>query len=264
MRPPNQDDLTRTRPRNGNTQQTDTEENEDTDEDSPGIRFNPSVTEKKDLAECFRIFVDPDKIKNILATRHPRPRGIPSQDEEEIIVYTDGSCINNGKLDTRCRSSIWLGADSQHNKALRVPGENQSNLIGELAAVVAVLEKLPNYAPIVIKTDSRYVIDGLTKHLKKWEDCRWIGIKNKEWFKRAAYLLRRRTAPTKFKWVKGHSGEIGNEESDRLAKRGAEKDTEDEIPLDVPDHFNLQGAKLSTITQATAYKGIYERLQKEQ
>jgi ribonuclease HI len=68
----------------------------------------------------------------------------------------------------------------------------------------------------MIKTDSRYVIDGLTKHLKEWEDQGWIGIKNKEWFKRAVYLLRRRTAQTRFKWVKGHNGELGNERSDHL------------------------------------------------
>jgi ribonuclease HI len=45
-----------------------------------------------------------------------------------------------------------------------------------------------------------------TIHLKDWDDQGWIGIKNIEWFKRAAYLLRR-TAITRFKWVKGHSGD---------------------------------------------------------
>ena len=88
---------------------------------------------------------------------------------------------------------------------------------------------------------------------------RSIDIKNKDWFKRAAYLLRQQTAPTRFKWVKGHNGELGNEQSDRLAKLGASKDTMDKISLDVPDHFNIQGAKLASMTQATAYKGIYEQ-----
>ena len=79
-----------------------------------------------------------------------------------------------------------------------------------------------------------------------------------------AYLLRRRTAATKFKWVKGHQGELGNEQSDRLAKLGASKENEDEIILDIPDHFDIQGAKLSAITQAIAYKGIHERKKKDQ
>ena len=268
LRPPNQDDLTKTRPRRTHTQVPSNNSTESTaateeDEEAQGILFNPSVTEKKNLTECVRIFTDPTKIKNTPATRPPPHRGIPPEDEE-IIVYTDGSCTNNGKLDARCGSGIWLEEGSQHNKALRIPGVDQSNQVGEIAAVVAALEKIPNYTPLRIKTDSRYVIDGLTIHLKTWEDRGWIGIKNKEWFNRAAYLLRRRTAPTKFQWVKGHNGELGNEESDRLAKEGAEKDMMDEISLEVPEHFKLQGAKLATLTQATAYKGIYERIPKEE
>jgi ribonuclease HI len=51
---------------------------------------------------------------------------------------------------------------------------------------------------------TRYVIDGLTKHLQTWEDNGWINIKNTDLFKKAAYLLKRRMAPTAFKWVKGH------------------------------------------------------------
>ena len=233
------------------------------DEDEQGILFDPSVTEKKDLSECFRVFTDPKKIKNIPAIRDPRPEGV-TMDNEEITVYTDGSCLNNGKLNAKCRGGIWLEEGSQHNRILRIPGPNQSNQVGEIAAVVVALEKLPNYTLLVIITDSKYVIEGLTTHLKKWEDRGWIGIKNKEWFKRAAYLLRRRTATTKFKWVKGHNSDIGNEQSDRLAKLGASKSKPDDITLNVPDHFDLQGAKLSKITQAIAYQGIYEKAPKKE
>ena len=148
------------------------------------------MTEKTDLSDCFRIFVDHSKIKDIPAIRQPRRTGITILDEE-IIVYTDGSCLNNGKLNAKSGSGIWLEEGSQQNQAIRILGPNQSNQIGEIAAVIVALEKLPNYIPLTIKTDSRYVIDGLTTHLKNWEDRGWIGIKNKEWFKRAAYLLRR-------------------------------------------------------------------------
>ena len=251
MRPPSQDGLSITK-RRIEQNQIDTEDNEQ------GIVFDPSVTEKKDLSDCFRIFVDLEKINNVPAEQQPRPRGISLLDKE-IIVYTDGSCINNGKLDAKCGGGIWLEEGNQQNTSIRIPGPHQSNQVGEIAAVVVALEKLPNYIPLTIKTDSRYVIDGLTVHLKEWEDRGWIDIKNKDWFKRAAYLLRQQTAPTRFKWVKGHNGELGNEQSDRLAKLGASKDTMDKISLDVPDHFNIQGAKLASMTQATAYKGIYEQ-----
>jgi ribonuclease HI len=138
-------------------------------------------------------------------------------------------------------------------------GSNLKGLVGELAAVIVAAEALPNYSKITIIMDSRYVIDGLTKHLQTWEDNRWINIKNADLFKKATYLLKRRMAPTAFKWVKGHQGNLGNEESDKLAKEGAEKHTPNKLSLNIPKEFDLQGAKLATLTQAIAYRGIRER-----
>jgi len=120
-------------------------------------------------------------------------------------------------------------------------------------------EKVPQYQPMIIVTDSKYVINGLTTHLTEWEDKGWIEVKNAIFFKRAAYLLRKRSATTSFRWVKGHNRNIGNEQSDILAKQGATKDRDDILPLDIPKEFDIQGAKLSLLSQATAYKGIKER-----
>ena len=133
------------------------------------------------------------------------------------------------------------------------------NQVGEIAAIIAVAEAVPPSWPLKIHTDSKYIIDGLTTHLSIWEDNGWIGIKNATLLKKAAYILKKCAAPTYFQWVKGHSRVEGNEECDRLAKEGANKDNPDELNLDVPIEFDLQGAKLATLTQVTAYKGIMEQ-----
>ncbi|KAI0281320.1 hypothetical protein BC826DRAFT_923304 [Russula brevipes] len=78
-------------------------------------------------------------------------------------------------------------------------------------------------------------------------------------FKKAAYLLKRRSATTDFQWVKGHSKSKGNRESDRLARDGANKPEPDHLGLTIPATFDLQGAKPAMLTQPKAYLGTREQ-----
>ena len=101
-----------------------------------------------------------------------------------------------------------------------------------------------------------YIINGLTKHLPTWENLGWIDIKNAPFFKRAAYLLKQCTTTTHFKWIKGHNGNRGNKGSDTLAKEGVQKAQPDNLNLTILKEFDIQGARLSAITQTTTYKEI--------
>ena len=230
--------------------------NNDARSEGEGVLFDPSITCKDGIQECFRVFTDPNKI-SLNPARRTLQQGT-FLDHEEMTVYTDGSCTNNGKLDAQCGSGVWLEDGHPQNNAIKIPGEEQSNQVSEIAAVIVAVETLPTFCKLTIVTDSMYVINGLTQHLKNWEDNGWIGNKNADFFKRAAYLLKRRSAPTYFEWVKGHQGVRGNEESDKLAKDGAEKNVPDILPLHIPTSFDLQGAKLETLSQALAYRGIRE------
>lgn len=72
--------------------------------------------------------------------------------------------------------------------------------------------------------------------------------------------MRERKGLNFFEKVKGHAGIEGNEKADELANRGASKADQDKIPCEIPAGYNATGAKLATITQALAYKGIIESL----
>ncbi len=93
--------------------------------------------------------------------------------------------MNNGKLDAWSGAGIWIAHNDPQNKAIRIPGPDHSNQIGELAAIVKVLEQTPTFCPLTIKLDSKYAIQGLNVTLSSWEENGWIGIKNSAWFKRA-------------------------------------------------------------------------------
>ncbi|KDQ50173.1 hypothetical protein JAAARDRAFT_142329 [Jaapia argillacea MUCL 33604] len=198
------------------------------------------------------------------AYRLTNPLGGHNLIDEHLVVYTNGSCTRNGTASALCGIGIWIADGHPKNMALRVPGVKQSNQVGEIAAIVACLQGTDNCVPITLVTDSLYVIEGLTKHLGNWEDRGWIGIANCKFFQAVAYQLCRRSATTAFRWVKGHSGDIGNDKADALAKQGASRDVPDQLDLSVPPNFHLSGAKLATITQSVAYRGIRERVHHEE
>jgi ribonuclease HI len=230
-------------------------------ENNGSITFNPSVTCRTNLAKCFCIFANEGGISITPAERQPPPRGITLNDES-LTVYTDRSCLDNGKASIKCSTGVWFAENHRKNMSVKIGGDHLTNQIGELAAVIIALKKTPTYVPLTVKTNLKYIINGLTTYLETWEDRGWIGIMNKEWFKKAAYLLRHRSAPTFFQWVKGHNSEKGNKESYRLAKQGAGKQTTDKIDLAIPQCFDMQGAHLLAITQSLTYKGIGEHRNK--
>lgn len=138
----------------------------------------------------------------------------------------------------------------------RTPGLNQSNQAAEVYAVLKAAEAMPPFALLHIISDSKYIIDGLTKHLMKWQDRGWINVLNAELFWKITYTLKTRSALTTFKWVKGHRGIEGNEEADHLAGEGAEESNVEDLTLDISNKWNLMGAKLGALTQALMYQDI--------
>jgi ribonuclease HI len=96
--------------------------------------------------------------------------------------------LNSGKLDAKCGSGVWVGPNHERNTTVRVPGPLQSGQTGEIAAILIAVESVPRFWPITIITESKYAINGLTKHLHTWEDNGWIGIKNMAFFRKTAHL----------------------------------------------------------------------------
>ena len=111
------------------------------------ITFDPSITNKNDITKCFRIFTDPN-----ITPRWPAQHRVDPETalwHQTIKIYTDGACDNNGKVDAKCGSGIWIAENEPRNQAIKVPGSAQSNQIGEL-----VTSGYPKSNPIRVKNFS--------------------------------------------------------------------------------------------------------------
>jgi len=94
----------------------------------------------------------------------------------------------------------------------------------ELTAAIKGLEALKRPCRIVLSTDSRYVMDGLTKWLAGWQRNGWKTaarqpVKNADlWQELVAAAAPHRI---RWEWVKGHAGHPENERADKLASDAA-------------------------------------------
>lgn len=140
----------------------------------------------------------------------------------QVDIFTDGACKGNpgpggwGAL-------LRLGA---HEKELSGSDPQTTNNRMEMLAVIRALNALTRPCEVKVHTDSRYVIDGMTKWIHGWKRSGWINASKKP--VRNAELwheLIEAAAPHKIDWiwVKGHNGHVENERVDRLASNAADR-----------------------------------------
>ena len=121
------------------------------------------------------------------------------------VIYTDGSCLNNGLVNAKAGAGIYFGKDDPRNTSCTVPGD-QTNNRGELWAIIQAL-KIES-GDVEICSDSQWAIKCA---LKEWEATKNLDLLSILWD-----MLKTRNV--KFTWVKGHAKNIGNEAADLLAK----------------------------------------------
>ncbi|KAG2068442.1 hypothetical protein BDR04DRAFT_1024560, partial [Suillus decipiens] len=68
--------------------------------------FNPSVTIRNSLTDCFCIFIDPSRPIQIPAYRLHVPLNSRQTNDKTLTIFTDGSCTNNGKQNAKCSGGI--------------------------------------------------------------------------------------------------------------------------------------------------------------
>jgi ribonuclease HI len=151
-------------------------------------------------------------------------------DIRKCQVWTDGSSFDNGSKDARAGIGVYWGFKDKRNLSERLPGKEQTNNRAEIYAVIRALETCEDKKNrLEIMTDSKYVINAMNEWVKKWEKNGWLTyrkepVKNNDLFKILKRLIDNRIGTVNFVHVKGHAGNYGNEQADRLAKEGSIKE----------------------------------------
>ena len=96
----------------------------------------------------------------------------------------------------------------------------------ELRAAIEALNALKGCQDVLLHTDSKYVMDGLTQWLPNWKQRCWKTaarkpVKNKDLWQALDEAANQHEVT--WKWVKGHDGNPGNEMADELANRGIDE-----------------------------------------
>ncbi|MGJ7524404.1 ribonuclease HI [Variovorax sp. GB1P17] len=143
---------------------------------------------------------------------------------DEVVIYTDGACKGNPGPGGW---GAWLKSGATEKDLFG--GElNTTNNRMELTAVIEGLAALKRPCKVLLYLDSQYVRKGITEWIRGWKAKGWMTaskqpVKNVELWQRLDKLVAEGGHQIEWRWVKGHSGDPGNERADMLANKGVDK-----------------------------------------
>ena len=136
-----------------------------------------------------------------------------------VNIYTDGACRGNPGI------GGWGVLIEYENTSKEYFGgeKNTTNNKMELQAAIEGLKVLKESCNVILTTDSKYVMQGITSWIQNWKKNNWKNsakkdVKNKDlWIELDKYVSQH---DVRWHWVNGHSGHEKNEIADQLANKG--------------------------------------------
>ncbi|MBC7222945.1 MAG: ribonuclease HI [Anaerolineae bacterium] len=140
----------------------------------------------------------------------------------EVVITTDGACKGNPGPGGWC-AVLRYGA---HQKVLRGGCAHTTNNQMEMTAAIEALRALRRPSRVRIRTDSRYLENGITRWIAHWKRNGWKTwhrkpVKNQKLWRELDHLIGQHEV--QWEWVRGHAGDPDNELANRIAQEEAEK-----------------------------------------
>ena len=135
----------------------------------------------------------------------------------DILVYTDGACLGNPG------PGGWGVRILYPDGAVRELGGREASTTNnrmELQGALAALQAIEPGATAIVYSDSQYIINGLTKWLAGWKRKDWVTASRAPVKNRDLWMQLGDENPDRVKWrhVRGHSGDPGNDRADEIAR----------------------------------------------
>lgn len=140
----------------------------------------------------------------------------------KVLIYTDGSTIDNpgpGGYGVVLRYK-------RHRKELSGGFRRTTNNRMELQACIEGLKALKRRSSVVLFSDSKYIVNGMTKGwAERWQAKGWKlnddqDVKNANLWRQLVEMCYEHDV--EFRWIRGHSGNPDNERCDQLAMMAAQ------------------------------------------
>ncbi len=162
------------------------------------------------------------------ATRPARRRRPAAQEaplvprEGEVLVWTDGACRGNPGPGGWAAIVVWPDGETVE---LSGGAPHTTNNRMEYAAALEGLRSLPEGCRACIVTDSKLMLDSMTKWIAGWKRKGWRTasgdpVKNQDLVTALDAELGRHEA-VRWHWVRGHADSALNERADQLAVAAA-------------------------------------------
>ena len=150
--------------------------------------------------------------------------------ENDIVIFTDGSSLGNPGPGG-WGAVILFQPENKVEEIGEYEEKTTNNRMEITAAIESLLAIEDMSGDATICTDSSYLINGITKWIRGWEQNGWQTktkeeVLNRDLWERLAMLVRDREKMGKLIWkkVKGHSDVLGNLRADAIATGFAERE----------------------------------------
>ena len=134
---------------------------------------------------------------------------------KRIEIYTDGACSGNQLSENKGGYGAIIFKPGEQPFTLNGGYKNTTNNRMELKAAIEALKRVNQYSPVIVYSDSQYVVKGITEWIPNWIKKGKIEKNGDLWME--LYRIVSTFTDIQFMHVKGHNGNIYNEEADRLA-----------------------------------------------